>query len=97
MLLLAAVFLMLPVACSSTYQKPLTIGTNVWTGNEPLYLARSLGYYDERRLRLVELSSSAQSMDALRAGRLDAASLTLDEALTLAAEGVPLRVVWVLD
>lgn len=84
-------------ACAPDYQKPLTVGTNVWTGNEPLYLARNLGYYDERRLRLVELSSSAQSMDALRSGRLDGASLTLDEALTLASEGVPLRVVWVLD
>ncbi len=96
-LLLAALPLLLPVACSSTYQKPLTVGTNVWIGNEPLYLARSLGYYDGSRLRLVELSSNTQSMDALRSGRLDAASLTLDEALTLVAEGVPLRVVWVLD
>lgn len=83
--------------CAPVYQPPFMIGTNTWTGYETLYMARSLGYFNGMPLRLVELGSSTQSMDALRAGRLDAATLTLDEALTLADEQVPIRIVWVLD
>ncbi len=36
-------------------------------------------------------------MDALRVGSLDLAGLTLDEALLLAQEGVPIAVIWVLN
>ena len=36
-------------------------------------------------------------MDGLRTGRLDMAGLTLDEALTLVQEGIPIKVIWVLD
>ena len=93
-------FLLLVVllaGCAPAYRPPLTVGTNPWIGYEPLYLARALGHYDDVPLRLVELGSNTQAMDALRAGRLDAAGLTLDEALTLADEQVPIRIVWVLD
>lgn len=83
--------------CGPRHEAPLTIGTNTWTGYEPLYLARDLGLHNGLPLRLVELGSTTQSMDALRTGRLAMAGLTLDEALTLAQEGVPLKVVWVVD
>lgn len=85
------------VACGPRHEPPLTVGTNTWTGYEPLYLARDLGLHEGLRLRLVELGSTTQSMDALRSGRLAMAGLTLDEALTLAQEGVPLKVIWVMD
>lgn len=84
-------------ACAPRYDPPLTVGTNTWTGYEPLYLARDLGLHEDLPVRLVELASTTQSMDALRTGRLGMAGLTLDEALTLAQEGVPLKVVWVVD
>ncbi len=93
LLLLAALL----AGCGPTYQPPFTVGTNPWIGYEPLYLARALGQYDNVPLQLVELGSNTQAMDALRAGRLDAAGLTLDEALTLADEQVPIKIVWVLD
>ena len=73
--------------CGPRYEPPLMVGTNIWAGCEPLYLARDLGYYDGQPLRLVELGSTTQVMDALRTGRLDVAGVTLDEALTLAHEG----------
>lgn len=60
-------------------------------------MARDLGYYDGQLLRLVELGSTTQVMDALRTGRLDVAGVTLDEALTLAHEGVPISVIWVMN
>lgn len=84
-------------ACGPRYDPPLAVGTNTWTGYEPLYLARDLGLHDGLPVRLVELGSTTQSMDALRTGQLGMAGLTLDEALTLAQEGIALKVVWVMD
>ncbi len=83
--------------CTPRYQAPLTVGTNTWIGYEPLYLARALGYYDEHAIRLVELGSTSQALDALRTGSLDAAAVTLDEALLLQEEGVDIVVLWVLN
>lgn len=83
--------------CAKRNDAPLTVGTNTWTGYEPLYLARELGLHRNLGVRLVELGSTTQSMDALRTNRLSMAGLTMDEALTLAQEGVPLSVVWVMD
>lgn len=94
--LLAAAALTL-AACSPSYQPPLMVGANTWIGYEPLFLAREQGWLDGHNLRLVELASSSQTMDALRAGQLDLAGLTLDETLTLQQEGVPLAVIWVLN
>lgn len=87
----------LAAGCGPRHEPPLTIGTNVWAGYETLHLARDLGFYDRLPLRLVELAASTQSMDALRVGKLDLAGLTLDEALTLAHDGVPIAIVWVMD
>lgn len=84
-------------ACGPRHTPPLMVGTNIWAGYEPLYLARDLGYYDKQPLRLVELGSTTQVMDALRAGRLDLAGVTLDEALSLVHEGVPIAVIWVMN
>lgn len=87
----------LSAGCGPRYEPPLMVGTNNWTGYEPLYLARDLGLHDGLPVRLVELSSTTQVMDALRVGRLDLAGLTLDEALTMAQEGVPIRIIWAMD
>ncbi len=87
----------LVAGCGPRYQAPLTLGSNTWIGYEPLYLARELGYYDGHNLRLVELGSTSQALDALRVGKLDMAAVTLDEALLLRQEGVPISVLWVLN
>jgi len=92
--------LVLSVLLSGCGRQPeplLRLGSNVWTGYETLYLARSLGLLREDRVRLVELLSSTDVMHALRNGNLEAGALTLDEALTLMAEGLALRVVLVMD
>ncbi len=78
-------------------QPQLRIGTNIWSGYEPLYLARELGYYDESQLRLVEFNSSSDVITALRNGSLEAAALTLDEALTLLQDGFKLKIILVMD
>jgi NitT/TauT family transport system substrate-binding protein len=75
----------------------MRIGTNVWPGYEPLYLARDLGLLDEQRYRLVEFSNNSQSIAAYRNGTLEAAALTLDEVLLLAQDGFDPQLVLVMD
>ncbi|MGC9457328.1 MAG: ABC transporter substrate-binding protein [Halothiobacillaceae bacterium] len=75
----------------------LQVGSHVWLGYEPMFLARKQGWLDEERVRLVELPSATDSLQALHAGRIDAAALTLDEALTARAEGLILEAVLVFN
>ena len=83
--------------CSTPPPTPLRVASNVWSGYEPLYLARSLGYYPEGSIRLLELSSATQVLHELRNATIDAAALTLDEALTLVADGYAVKLVLVMD
>jgi len=83
------------VSCGGV-DTPLRVGTNVWAGYEFLYLARERGLYNGD-VKLVELTSASDVMDAMREGALEAAGLTLDETLTLADEGLDLVVVLVFD
>lgn len=76
--------------------EPLRIGVHPWIGYEPLYLAEEFGWLPER-LRLVKQQAASDSMDGLMAGDLDAAALTLDEALRVRGAGVPIRIVTVTD
>lgn len=92
--LMAAMFV---AGCNAQPEPVLRVATNVWPGYEPLYLARSLGLYDQSPIRLVEMNSASEVAHALRQGTVEAAALTLDEALTLMQDGVNLRVVLVMD
>lgn len=78
-------------------QSPLQLATNVWPGYEPLYLARSLGYFNESTVRFHEMTTSADVLKAFRSGAIDVAALTLDEALLLIQDGIDARVVLVTD
>jgi NitT/TauT family transport system substrate-binding protein len=82
--------------CTPEPTPVLRVGTNVWPGYEPLYLARHLGYFNSA-VRLVEYSSATQVISAYRNGAIEAAALTLDEALLLAEHGQDPRVVLVMD
>ncbi len=83
--------------CTPEPAPPLRVGTNVWPGYEPLYLARELGYYDGQPVKLVEYPNSTEVMRAYRNGVLEAAALTLDEVLMLAEKGLELRIVLIMD
>jgi NitT/TauT family transport system substrate-binding protein len=83
--------------CVQRQEPLLRVASNVWPGYETLYLARSLGYYDDKNIRLVEMPSNNQVSQALRNGMIEAACLTLDEALSLMQDGMDLRVVLVMD
>lgn len=70
---------------------------NLWPGYEPLFLARDSGAFVQTPLDLVEYRSATQVINGFRKGAIDLAAVTLDEAVRLAAEGVPLEVIWVFD
>jgi NitT/TauT family transport system substrate-binding protein len=76
--------------------EPLRLGTSIWLGYEPLHVADAAGRLPPA-LRLVELVSATQVARAWRNGEIDAATVTLDEALRLAAESGDLELVLVTD
>ncbi|HHG74598.1 MAG TPA: hypothetical protein ENK22_06100 [Persephonella sp.] len=75
----------------------LKIGTNVWPGYEPLYLARELGYFKNVPVHLVEYSSASQVLRAYRNKMINGAALTLDETLLLKDYGFDPVIVLVMD
>jgi NitT/TauT family transport system substrate-binding protein len=84
-------------ACGQTKQVPMRIGTNVWPGYEPLYLAREMGEYAGNELRLVELPNASEVIRAYRNGVLDAAAVTMDEALLLVQYHPDFSILLIMD
>ncbi len=80
---------LLILLCSSLIQgcsnepDPLRIGSNRWLGYAPIYIADELGWTSLANIRLIEYSSSNSVTRSMHNGLLDAALLTLDEAITL--------------
>jgi len=94
---LIASILLAANACYRSEPHPLRIGTNVWPGYEPLWLARDLSYYADDMVRPVAFPSATAVMDAFRQGEIEAAALTLDEALTMAQFERDFTIVLVVD
>lgn len=84
-------------ACQPVPGPPLKLGMNPWVGYDPLVLARDKGLLDTSQVKVVELSSSSETLRHFRNGLLDGAALTLDEALRLADEGADIRIVALLS
>ncbi len=93
--LLALAVILSLVGCRPAH--PLRLGSNQWPGYEPVYLARDEGLLPADKVKLVELPSATEVIEYLRNGSLDAGMLTLDEVISLLADGVPLKVVLVMD
>lgn len=94
--LLPALFLLL--ACSEQNpQTPLRIGTNSWIGYEPLYLVQHLKLMPEQPLTLNRMNNATEVLAAFERGELDAAGLTLDEAMHLLEKDVKFKVATILD
>jgi len=88
---------MLLVGCTNKPETILRLGTNIWPGYEPFYLARQQNILKEEKVRLVEFSSSSQTLQAYRNNLIDAAALTLDEVLLLLETGEKLKIALVMD
>jgi len=96
-LFVSLLFLFLVSACSEENTKLMRIGTNVWPGYEPLYVAREKGWLDLKRIKLIEYPSASEVIRAFRNKTLEAASLTLDEVIKLRESKVPVKIVLVHD
>jgi len=83
--------------CMREPQTALRIGTNVWIGSEPLYLARELGRLDPAVVQLVEYPSASEVLRAYRNQAIDGMVISLDELFGLAADGLQPRIILVVD
>ncbi|MFO1323431.1 MAG: ABC transporter substrate-binding protein [Burkholderiales bacterium] len=83
--------------CARDPEPALRIGTNVWIGSEPLYLARELGHLDPKVVQLVEYPSASEVLRAYRNQAIDGMVISLDELFGLAADGLQPRIVLVVD
>ena len=43
----------------------LRVGTNIWPGYAPLYLAQELGYYQQQKIKIIEFGSATEVLRAL--------------------------------
>lgn len=82
--------------CAPGGEAPLRVGTNIWLGYEPFYVARQAGSLPEN-VRLVEYASASEVLSAFRSRAIEAAAVTLDEAISLAENDNSLRIGLVLD
>lgn len=82
--------------CNHT-EAPLRLGHNPWPGYLGLYYARDKGLFSDRDVRLIALDSTEDVLTAFRNRAIDAAALTLDEALLLADSDQEPRIVMIFD
>lgn len=85
------------LSCTSDPESPLRIGTNVWIGSEPLYLARELGHLDPKAVQLVEYPSASDVLRAFRNQAIDGMVISLDELFGLAVDGLKPKIILVVD
>lgn len=76
--------------------QPLRVGTTLWPGYEPLYLAKEMNVYKED-IRMIEYPSTSEVLRAFKNHTLEVAALTLDEVVLLAESNVPVEIILVLD
>lgn len=84
-------------ACSEQSAEPMRVGTNVWPGYEPAYLARDLGFYSPQQVRLSQFQSATETIRAFRNHAIDVVALTLDEALLLIQDALDVKIFLVAD
>lgn len=85
------------VGCMRQPEQALRIGTNVWIGSEPLYLARELGRLDPATVQLVEYPSASEVLRAFRNQAIDGMVISLDELFGLVVDGLQPRIILVVD
>lgn len=84
-------------ACSGGREAPVTVGTNIWPGYEPGYIAEDRNLYGGAKVTMRQFRSATEVLRAFRNQSIDVAAVTLDEALMLARSGLAIRVILVAD
>lgn len=93
----ALCLLLVSLSACTPPEGPLTVGTNVWPGYEPAYIASERKLYGTADVQLRQFRSATEVLRAFRNGQIDVAALTLDEALLLRQTGIDIRIVMVAD
>jgi NitT/TauT family transport system substrate-binding protein len=75
----------------------MTVGTNIWPGYEPGYIAELHKLYGDTAIDMRQMQSASDLLRAFRNGSLDVVALTLDDALKLQRDGYDIRVLGVVD
>lgn len=83
--------------CLRKPEPPLRIGTSLWPGHAPLFLARALGLLKGKPLKLVEYPSTPEIVRGFQNGAVELAVLTADQYLRLTQTTSGLRAVLVTD
>ena len=73
------------------------MGTSLWPGFEPFYVARERNFWREDQIKLLEYTSTSELTRAFRNGTIDAGLLTLDEALLLVEDRQDIKILLVTD
>ena len=92
--------LLLVGACegpSEPMAKPLMVGTNAWPGYLPGYIARDKDLFGNKLIQMQQYESAIEVMDAFRKDKIQVAALTIDEALELTQNGIPIKVILVTN
>ncbi|MEB3340444.1 ABC transporter substrate-binding protein [Okeania sp.] len=84
------------ISCNTT-PLPLRVAINLWPGYETLYLARSLGYYENTLVTLLDFPSGTEQVRAFRNNNLESAAISMDQALELATTNPDVRIITVVD
>jgi NitT/TauT family transport system substrate-binding protein len=99
--LILCVLLMLPlillVSCKVEPRAEMRIGTNIWPGYEPIWLAHGMNYFGTDLIQPVPFLSTTDASSAFRNRMINAAALTLDEALALAQFDSDFSIILVVD
>ncbi|NLC08880.1 MAG: ABC transporter substrate-binding protein [Gammaproteobacteria bacterium] len=93
----AGMLALMPWLSSCVKSAPLKISGHKWPGYEILFMARDLGWLEELNVTLVDAPNASSCSDALRAGQVQGAMLTLGEAILLCSEGMDLKIILLFD
>jgi NitT/TauT family transport system substrate-binding protein len=83
--------------CNNQIVTPIRIGANLWTGYETMYLARDLGYYDNKPIKLVDYPSGTETVRAYRNKEIEGAGLSIDQVIALAATQDNIRIIAIME
>lgn len=84
-------------ACVDKPQETLRVGSVLWPGYEPLYLADKLGYYKNQPIKIIDYLANTDAILAFRNHNLEAGAFTLDETLQLLSDGIDVDIVLIMD
>lgn len=84
------------ITCSNSHSQTLRVGTTLWPGYEPFYLAEEIQAY-KSDIRMITYPSASEVIRAFKNRTLEAAALTLDEVLLLVELNIPIEIILVCD